>query len=76
MGHGGWGAHGGRGYSSGPTPAKGLGDLDLSNTSVHNFAAVMQGVMVTYAFPEGWQEMGTCLPSGRRWTREKSGQRA
>ena len=45
MGHGGWGAHWGGGYSSGPPPAAGLGPLGLSDASVHDYESMLQGVV-------------------------------
>ena len=47
MGHGGWGAHGGGGHPSVPPQVTGLGDLGLSNATVHAFKAVLQGVVDT-----------------------------
>ena len=46
MGHVRWGALVGRGYPSGPPQTMGLGDLVLSDPTIHDFAAALQVVVV------------------------------
>ena len=43
--HGWWVTQGGRYYSSGPPLSMGMGDLGLSNTSIHVFTDALQGVV-------------------------------
>ena len=50
-----WVSQGGGSYHSGPPQAPGLGDFGVSNTSVHAFTSILQGVLVA--------GMGADLPS-------------
>ena len=56
----GWGAQGGIGFPSGPTPVIGLRDLGLLDAKVHAFAATLQGVVAEGLVSKG---VATALPS-------------
>ena len=56
----GWGAQGGIGFPSGPTPVIRLRDLGLLDAKVHAFAATLQGVVAEGLVSKG---VATALPS-------------